>query len=87
VGIDQHCSADTGQVRAADHSEGDLPYPGQSRHQDAHQQSYDRDHDQQLNQCKTFSFSVHFLSPLLFSRFAKATVLRHTLVLFFSSLI
>jgi hypothetical protein len=34
---------------AADHSKGNLPYPGQRGHQDAHEQCYDRDNDQQLD--------------------------------------
>ena len=49
VGIDQHRLAETGQVCSADHSEGNLPYPGQRGHQNAHEQCYDRNYDQQLN--------------------------------------
>jgi len=51
----------TGQVRAADHSKGDLPYPGQRGHQNAHEQCYDRNNDQQLNQCKTFFLHLFLL--------------------------
>jgi hypothetical protein len=55
---------------------------GQCGHQDTHQQRYDRNHDQQLDQCKTFPFLTHFLSPLPSSRFAHPTILRPNLVMF-----
>jgi hypothetical protein len=49
----------------ADHTVGNHPDPGQSRHQDTHQQSDDRDNDQQLYQRKTFLSHLSF--PLYFS--------------------
>jgi len=68
VRVNQHRLADTREVRPAGHPERQLAHTRQRGHQDAHQQSDDRNHDQQLNQGKTFPLHGVLLSLLL--RFA-----------------